>query len=106
MIADRDQAEPAADLPVADPPQAADPLAATVAELLRENAALRAKVALLETPPRTWLVRKNCARHEGIRYETLRKRCKRGSVVAQRDGGRILVDLYSLQDYLARSRDL
>lgn len=107
MIANRvDQDQPElADPPVAVPLQAADPLAATVTELQRENAELRARVAQYEAPARRWLGLKACARHENIRYETLRRWVTRGSVVARKDHGRIFADLHSVQQFVARSRD-
>ena len=111
MIADRidqPEPEPAADLPVADAPQAENsPLLAQFIELQHQVVALRARVAQLESPPRRWMALKAAARREEVqvRYETLRRWVTRGSVVARKDGGRIFVDLYSVLEYIARSRD-
>jgi hypothetical protein len=106
IAADRtEQAEPAADPQAGDPPPLADLIAASADELRREVIALRAKVERLEKPPRRWMGLKAAARHEGVRYETLRKWCAKGQIVAKREGGRILVDLFSLRDFLGRSRD-
>jgi hypothetical protein len=80
----------------------ANPLLAQLAELQRENAALRARLAQLETP--VWLTLKSAAARANILYESARRLAERGGVVAKKDCGRIFIDQRSLDQYIARRR--
>ncbi len=87
---------------VADAP-VVDPLLAQLIEMKRENVALRARIAEIETPT-TWLALKSAAARANILYESMRRLAERGGIVAKRDGGRILIDERSLNEYIERSR--
>jgi len=87
---------------IEQPEPIADPLLAQVIELKRENAALRARLAEIETP--VWLTLKSAAGRANILYESMRRLAERGGVVAKKDCGRIFIDQRSLDQYIARRR--
>jgi hypothetical protein len=96
MIADRiEQPEPAVDPPGTD-------VLAQLIELRSENAALRARLAEIETP--VWLALKPAAARANILYESMRRLAERGGVVAKKDCGRIFIDQKSLDQYIERRR--
>ncbi|MGA7994791.1 MAG: hypothetical protein WCA28_07755 [Bradyrhizobium sp.] len=102
MIADRIEPE-AADLPLVDAPQAADPLLAELNRVRQENSELRKRLAEIETPK--WVALKPAAHRANIKYESLRRIVRRGSVIACRDAGRLFVDARSLDEYISRTRE-
>jgi hypothetical protein len=82
----------------------APPAEVELAELRAMNAALVARVAVLEAPsPENFLPLKVSAADCGMNYETLRSWAIDGHVTARREGGRLFVDVHTVK---ARQRRL
>jgi hypothetical protein len=86
---------------VPDAPPGAEPqiaaLLAANAELRKMNAAMAARLALLEAPPERWMPLKAAASLAGVPKETARRRAIDGSITAKRVRSRWYVDFNSLR---------
>jgi hypothetical protein len=111
MIADRiDQPEPdpsSVDVPAADAP-ASNEVARLTAELVavREMlATANARLAMIETPP-DWQPLKLAAFNTGQKYETVRRWCRAGKIIAKKEEGLVFCDVESIKARLNRFRDV